>query len=172
MPLATVHLPPKEESSSLPATSPLVTAHLPPKEGSSSSQAIAHLSLGEGSNSLLATVCLPPKEGSSSLLATSLLATAHLPPEEGSSSSQATAHLPLGEGNRSPHAGQSSNQTRLGRQGFRHSTGHRANQASQENSTISWEENPPPPPPPVGFPKGLLMKNLTLSWSLTFPANP
>ena len=28
-----------------------------------------------------------------------------------------------------------------------------------------------PLPPPVGFPKGLLMKNLTLSGSLTFPIN-
>ena len=27
------------------------------------------------------------------------------------------------------------------------------------------------PPLPVGFPKGLLMKNLTLSRSLTYPAN-
>ena len=29
-----------------------------------------------------------------------------------------------------------------------------------------------PLPSPVGFPKGLLMKNLTLSGSLTYPANP
>ena len=98
------------------------TAHLPPSEVSSISQAIANLPSGEGSNS-------PP-------------ATVHLPPEEGSSSSQSTAHPPLGEGNSSPQAGQSSNQARSVRQGFRHSTRHRAPQASQENSTLFQEDNP------------------------------
>ena len=61
---------------------------------------------------------------------------------EGSSSSQATAHLPPGEGNRPLQAGQSNDQSRSVRQGFRQSTRYRASQASQENSAISWEDNP------------------------------
>ena len=36
---------------------------------------------------------------------------------------------------------------------------------------LSPGKTTPPLPPPVGFPKGLLLKNLTLSGSLTFPAN-
>ena len=134
-------------------------------EGSSSSLAIAHLPLGEGSSSSQTTAHCPPMEGSSVYHA-----IAHLPPKEGSSSSQATAYLLPGEGNSSPQAGQSNNQARSVRQGFRQSTRHRAHQASQENSTISWEDNPSTTTP-VGFPKSLLMKNLTLSGSLTFPTN-
>ena len=120
-PLAIAHLPPGEGSNLSPAGSQL-GALLPSTEGSSSPLAIAHLPSGEGSSSSQAT--------------------AHLPPEEGSSSSQATAHLPPGEGNSSPEACQSNNQARSSRQGFRHSTRHRAPQASKENSAISWEDNP------------------------------
>ena len=65
---------------------------------------------------------------------------------------------------------QLSNQVRSVRQGLRHSTRHRALQSSQENSTISWEDSLTTTPS-VGSPKGLLMKNLTLSGSLTFPTN-
>ena len=57
---------------------------------------------------------------------------------EGSSISQATAHLPLGKVTVPPRQ---VNQARSVRQGFRWSTRHRAPQASQENSTISWEDN-------------------------------
>ena len=180
--LATAHLPPGEGSSASQATahlpregssSPQATAHLPPREGSNSSLATAHLPPREGSNSSLATAHLPPREGSSASLA-----TAHLPPGEGSSASQATAHLPPREGNsNSSQAGQAGNQARSGRQGFRHSSRHRAPHASQKNSTASqadstnsWEDTPTPTTP-IGFPKGLLMKNLTLGGSLTYPAN-
>ena len=48
---------------------------------------------------------------------------------------------PPGKGNCSPQAGQSSNQARSVRQGFGQSTRHRAPQASQENSAVSWEDN-------------------------------
>ena len=129
---AIAHLPHREGSGSSQAI-----AHLPPREGSSISQAIAHLPPGEGSSSPLETVHLPPGEGSSSSQD-----TAHLPPAEGNSSSQATTCPSLGEGSGNPQAGQSSNQARSGRQGFRHSTRHRALQASQENSGISQEDNP------------------------------
>ena len=168
---ATAHLPPREAGSSSQAT-----AHLPSGDRSSSSQAIAHLPHREGSNSPLATAHLPPGEGSGSSQTTAHLppgeagsssqATAHLPPREGSSTSQAIAHLPSGEASSSSHAnnypspgegrgnsqaGQVGNQVRSGRQGFRHSTRHRASQASQENSsasqadsTNSWEGTPTP----------------------------
>ena len=36
---------------------------------------------------------------------------------------------------------------------------------------LSPRKTTPPLPPPIGFPKGLLMKNLTLSGSFTFPTN-
>ena len=107
--------------------SPPAIAHLPSGEGSSSSQAIAHLPSSKGSNSPPAIAHLPPGEGSNSPLTSS-------PPH-------ATAHPSPGEGNSSPQAGQLSNQARSVRQGLRHSTRHRAPQASHENSTISWEDN-------------------------------
>ena len=59
--------------------------------------------------------------------------------------------LPPGEGSGNSQAGQVGNHARSDRQGFRHSTGHRVPQASQENSTASqadstnsWEGNPTP----------------------------
>ena len=79
--------------------------------------------------------------------------------------------LPWGEGRGNSQAGQVGKRVRSGRQGFRHSTRHRASQASQENSTASQadstnsQEGTPLLPSPIGFPKGLLMKNLTLSGS-------
>ena len=145
-PLAIAHLPPREGSNS-----PQATAHLPSGEGSSSSQAIAHLPSGKGSNSPLATAHLPSGEGNSSSQAIAHLpsregsnssqATALLPPSEGSSNPQATAHPSHRGGNSSPQAGEFSNPTRSVRQGHRHSFRHRAPQASQENITISREDN-------------------------------
>ena len=178
-PQATAHLPLGEGSSSSQ-----VTALLPPREVSSTSQAIALLPPGEGSNSTPAIAHLPPWEGSNSPSAgsqagdllpsregsSSSQAIAHLPSGKGSNSPPAIAHLLLGEGSSSPQAGQSNNQARSVRQGCRQSNRHRAPQASQENSTISQEDNLTTTPP-VGSPKGLLMKNLTLSGSLTFPTN-
>ena len=154
-PQATAHLPPREESSTSQAI-----AHLPPREGSNSSPATAHPLPREGSSASLATAHLPPREGSSASLA-----TAHLPPREGSSSSQATAHLPSGEGNSNSfqatsQAGQASNQARSGRQGFRHSSRHRAPHASQENSAASQadstnsQEGTPTPTIPSRLPQG------------------
>ena len=156
-PQATAHLPPKEGSSIS-----LATAHLPPREGSCSSHATVHLPPGEAGSSSQATAHLPPGEGSSTSQATAHLpsregssssqATVHLPPREGSSSSpQANTHPSPGEGRGNSQAGQVGNQVRSGRQGFRHSTRHRAPQASQENSTASqadstnsWEGTPTP----------------------------
>ena len=148
-------LPPRKGNNSSPAGSQAGTL-LPSREGSNSPPAIALLPAGEGSNSSPAgsqsRTLLLTREGSSSSPAiahlpsgegsSSFQAVAHLPPEEGSNPSQATAHLPPGEGNSSPHAGQSSNQARSVMQGFRQSTRHRAPQASQENSAVSWEANP------------------------------
>ena len=100
------------------------------------------------------------------------------PQEEGNSSPQSTTYPSLGEGSGKSQAGQTSNQARSGRQGFRHSTRYRTPQTSQENSALPPRQAvltparvTPPLPPPVGFPKCLLMKNLTLSGSLTYPAN-
>ena len=96
-----------------------------------------------------ATAPLPRERSSASQ------ATAHLP-REGSSVSQATAHLPSREGNSNSsqvtsQVGQVGNQARSGRQGFRHSSRHRAPHVSQENSTASqadsthsWEGTPTP----------------------------
>ena len=119
------------------------------QERSSSYQATAHLPPGEAGNSSQATAHLPPGEGSSTFQA-----IAHLPPGEGSRSSQANTHPSPGEGRGNSQAGQAGNQVRSGRQGFRHSTRHRAPQASQENSaasqadsTNSWEGTPTPYPP-------------------------
>ena len=141
----------------------LAAAHLP-WEGSSSSQASALLPSGEGSNSSQATALLPPREGSSNPQAVAVLSSG-----ESGNSSQATALLPPNEGSSNPQAGQSNN-PRSVRQGCRHSPRHRATQSSQENSTISWDDTSAIPP--VAPPKVLPMKNLTLSGSLTFPANP
>ena len=159
--LAIAHLPPGEGSNSS-----LATALLPPSKGSSIPQAnsqasgvppntlaIVHLPLSKGSNSPPATAHLPLGEGSSSPQA-----IAHLPSGEGSNASQATALLPPREGSSfpeatsSPQAGQSSNLNRSVRQGCRHSSRHRAPQSSQENCTISREDNPTSTPsrPPQG----------------------
>ena len=146
-PPAIAHLPPQEGSNSTPAgsqsgillNSPLAIAHLPPREGSNSPQATAYLLLGEGRQFFLgwAIAHLPSSKGSNSSQATALL-----PPSKGSSIPQATAQPSLREGNSSPQAGQLSNPTRSVRQGHRCSPRHRASQSSQENSTISWEDNP------------------------------
>ena len=115
---------------------------LPSGEGSSSSQAIAHL---------------PPSEGSNSPLASS-------PP-------QATAHLSPGEGHSSPQAGQLSNQARSVRQGLRHSTRHRAPQASQENSTISQEDNLTTTHPSM-LPKGSSNEEPNPKWVINLSNKP
>ena len=136
---ASASLPPREGSNPS-QTGRQAGTLLPSREGSSSSQATALLPPREVSSTSQAIALLPPSEGSNSSPAGSQ-AGALLPSREGSSSSQAIAHLPLGEGSSSPQAGQSSNQARSARQGLSQSNWHRAPQASQENSTISREDN-------------------------------
>ena len=148
------------------SNSPPAIAHLPPSEGSNAPPAIAHLPPGEGSNSSLAcsqsSALLPSREGSSSSQA-----IAHLPLGEGSSISQATAHLPPGEGNSSPR--QVNQAIKLGKAlGSLPGIGH---PRLPRKIALSPRKTTSPLPPPVGSPKGLLMKNLTLSGSLTFPTN-
>ena len=147
--------PVSSQASGIPPNSTLAIALLPPGGGSNSLLAAAHLPSGERSSSSQAIAHLPSGEGSNSSQATALL------PREGSSIPQATS---------SPQVGQSSNPTRSFRQGHRHSPRHRAPQSSQEKSTISQEDNPTTTLLVV-HPKVLLMKNLTLSGSLTFPTN-
>ena len=181
-PLATAHLPPGEAGSSSQAT-----AHFPSGERSSSSQAIAHLPhkgsnfppatahlpLGEGSGSSQATAHLPPREAGSSSQA-----TAYLPPGEGSSSSQANTHPSPGEGRGNSQEGQVGNQVRSGRQGFRHSTRHRASHASQENSTASqadstnsWEGTPTPTIP-NRLPQGSSNEEPNPKWVINLSSKP
>ena len=158
------HLPSQEGSNSQ------AIAHLPSKEGSNSPPATALLPPSEGSSFTLAIACPPPGEGSNSPVAgSSSLAIAHLPPNEGSNSTPAL--LASRKGGSPYQAGQSNNQNRSGRQGLRCSNRHRATQASQENSTVSWEDNTTTTPP-TRPPKDLLIKIQTLSGSLTFPTNP
>ena len=177
-------LPPGEESNSSQAGSQAGSL-LPPREGSSSSQASTLLPLGEGSSISQAIAHLPPGEGSNSLPA-----TAHLPIGEGSNSPPATAHLPprgrkqflpgncsLG-GSGNSQAGQTNNQARSGRQGFRHSTRHRAPQASQENSTASqadsansWEGNLTPTTL-SRLPQGSSNKEPNPKWVINISSKP
>ena len=114
-------------ASGIPPNSPPVIAHLPPGEGSNSLPAAAHLPLGEGNSSFQVTALLPSEEGSNSSQATALI-----PTSKGSSNPQVT---------NSSQTGQSNNSTRSVRQGHRQSPWHRATQSSQENSTISQEDN-------------------------------
>ena len=178
------HLPSGEGSNSPPQA----TAHLPPREGSSISQAIAHLPSGEGSNSSQATAHLPSREGSGSSQATAHLptgeagsspqATAHLPTREGSSTSQATPHPSSGEGSSHSQAGQAGNQARSGRQGFRHSTRHRAPQAPQENSAASQadstssQEGNTTPTLPNRLPQGSSNEDPNPKWVINLSSKP
>ena len=174
-------------------------AHLPSQDDSNS-QAIAHNSSQEGSNSLPATALLPPGEGSSFTPAiahlpsqegsNSLLATAHLPPREGSNSpvtngpSQAIAILAPGEGSNSttalPPSREGDNPPKLvnliikiGQSGKASGvlTGTGQPRLPRRTATVSWEDNTTTTPP-TKPPKDLPMKILTLSGSLTSPANP
>ena len=145
-----------------------------------------HLPTGEGSNSLLATAQFPPKEGNSSSQATAHLpsgeagssskATVHLPPGEGNSSPQSTTHPSLGEGSGYSNAGQTNKQTRLGRQGFRHSTRHRAPQASQENSTASQADSANSqegnPTIPSRLPQGSCNEEPNPKWVINLSSKP
>ena len=167
-PLATAHLPPREGRGSSQAT-----AHLPPGEGNSISQAIAYLPPGEGNNSPPATAHLPPREGRGSSQA-----TAHLPLGEAGSSSQATAHLPPREGSSNSQAGQAGNYARSGRQGSRHSTRHRAPQASKGNSAASqadsinsWE-GIPTPTIPNRLPQGSSNEEPNPKWVINLSSKP
>ena len=159
------------------SSSPPAIAHLLLGEGSSSSQAVAHLLCSEGSNSFPVIAHLPPKEGSSLSPAGSQLgallpsmegsssppAMAHLPPEEGSSSSQATAHLPQGKVTVLPR--QVILTIKLGQSGKALGILPGIGHPRLPRRIVLSPGKTPPLPPPEGFPKGLLMKNLTLSGS-------
>ena len=79
--------------------------------------------------------------------------------------------LPWGEGSGNSQSGQSSNQGRSGRQGFRCSTRHRAPQASQENSAISWEDNPTPTIP-SRLPQGSSNEEPNPKWVINLSNKP
>ena len=136
------------------SNSPLAIAHLPPSEGSNSSPACSQSS----------TLLPSRKESSSSQ------AIAHLPLGEESSSSQATAHLPLGYVTALPR--QVNQAIKLDQSvkalGGLPGIGH---PRLPRRIVLSPKKTTSPLPPLVGFPNGLLMKNLTLSGSLTFPTN-
>ena len=128
--------------------------------------AIAHLPTGEGSNSLLGAVHLPSEDDSSPQ------STSSTPTREENNSSQATPPPVTSNppSSSSPQAGQGNNPPRAGRQGTRHPPGNNPHNLPRRPA------QPPvkvtlPPHPPAGPTKVLPMKNLTLSWSLTFPTN-
>ena len=122
--------------------------------------AIAHLPLGEGSNSLPGAVHLPP-EGNSSPQSTS-----STPAREENNSSQANNPQPSS----SPQSGQGNNLPRAGRQGIRHPPGNNPHYLPRRPAQPPGKVTLPPHPPSVPT-KVLPMKNLTLSGSLTFPTN-
>ena len=105
--------------------------------------AIAHLPLGEGSNSLPGAVHLPP-EGDSSPQSTS-----STPTREENNSSQAIPPPVTSnpQSSSSPQSGQGNNPPRAGRQGTRHPPRQQPIQPSQEACTTSREGNPTSTPP-------------------------
>ena len=187
--LATALLPPGERGNSPPAT-----VHLSPEGNSflnsqannnsnitinsinnqANSQglspnhtlAIAHLSPGEGSNSLPGAAHLPSEVDSSSQQ------TGSTPTREENNSSQATSPPVTNnpQSSRAPQAGHSNNPP--GQAG-------KALGTPPGNNLLNLPQRPAQPPgkvtlpphPPAGPTKILTMKNLTLSGSLTFPTN-
>ena len=101
---------------------------------------------------------------------------AHLPHGEGSSSSQANTHPSPGEGRGNSLAGQVGNQVRSGRQGFRHSTRHRAPQASQENSAASQADSTNSqegtPTPTNRLPQGSSNEEPNPKWVINLSSKP
>ena len=86
--------------------------------------------------------------------------------------------LPWGEERVNSQAGQVGNQVRSGRQGFRHSTRHRASQASQEisaasqaDSTNSWEGTPTPTIP-NRLPQGSSNEEPNPKWVIRLSSKP
>ena len=85
--------------------------------------------------------------------------------------------LPWGKEEVISQAGQVDNQVRSGRQGFRHSTRHRASQASQENSaasqadsTNSWEGTHTPTP--QRLPQGSSNEEPNPKWVINLSCKP
>ena len=168
---AIAHLPPREVSNSSPAHSQ-AGALLPSREGSSSSPASSQagtlLPSREGSSSLPAIAHLPPGEGSNSSPAGSQSGTL-LPTREGSNSLLVTAHLPSGEGAGPPQ--QVNQAIKLGQSGKALGSLTGIGHPRLPRRTALSPRKTTSPLPPVCSPKGLLMKILTLSGSLTFPTN-
>ena len=162
-------LPPGEDNSSSQAGTP-------PREASASPASLqANRQAREGGAPPQAGTVPPGVDNSLSQVSTPLPPATTILPGEGSSSSQTTALLSSFEGSSPPNspstqAGQVSNPTSTLRQGSRCPLRQRPTQASQEVTTTSWEGNTPTTPL-LGLRRVLLMKNLTLSGSSTFPTN-
>ena len=178
-PQATVH-PPREGNSSFNnqasnnnnttsnSVNPNTVSNQTNSQGPSHNQtpAIAHLPPGEGSNSPPGAVQLPSEATSS-------------PPQPRSTTTReennsSQANSPPATNNpqsyRASQSGHSSNPPRASRQGSRHPPG-----INPLNLPLRPAQPPgkvpPPPHPPVGPAKVLLLKNPTLSGSLTCPTN-
>ena len=125
---------------------------------------IAHLPPGEGSNSPPGAVQLPLEATSSPPQLRSTTA------REENNSSQANSPPVTNNPHRASQSGHSSKPPRASRQGTRHPPG--INPLNLPLRTVQPPGKVPPPPhPPAGPAKVLLMKNLTLSGSLTCPTN-
>ena len=164
---AIAHLPPGEGSNS-----PLATAHPPTMEGSSSSQAIAHLPPVEGSNSLPATAHLPPGKEAvpPRLLLNFPLGKVTVLPSQPLILPQGREVVILRQVKQAIKLGQAGRALCI-LPGIGHPRLPRRIVLPPRQTVLTPRKATPPLPSPIGFPKGLLMKNLTLSWSLTYPAN-
>ena len=95
---------------------------------------------------------------------------------ERSSSSQANTHPSPGEGRGNSQAGQVGNQVRSCRQGFRHSTRHRASQASQQNSAASQADSTNSregtPSPTNRLPQGSSNEEPNPKWVISLSSKP
>ena len=128
--------------------------------------AIAHLPPGEGSNSPPVAVQLPPEAISSPPQTRSTTARE----ENNSSQANSPPVTNIPQYHRASQAGHSVNPPRASRQGTRQPPG-----TNPLNLPLRLAQPPgkvpPPPHPPAGPARVLLMKNPTLSGSLTFPTN-
>ena len=183
---AGTHLPPGEGSNVSQAGSQ-AGAHLPSGEGGSFSWAGSQASQASKAVTSWPGAHLPSGEGNNSVASQASQSGALLPPGEGSSSapspaSEAGPHPPAREnssqaGNNPPTSQLGSQVNRSSRQDPRCSARQRALQASLGISTSSQAGSAgtqvvnPTPNPPNRLLQGSSQKTLTLSGSLTFPAN-
>ena len=191
---ATALLPPGEGD-----TSPQATVH-PPREGNSSfnnqasnnnnttsnsvnSNTVSNQtnSQGPSHNQTPAIAHLPPREGSNNppgavQLPSEATSSPHQPrsttarEENNSSQANSPPATNIPQSYRASQSGHSSNPPRASSQDSRHPPRHQPTQPSPEACATS-REGTPSSTPPVGPAKVLLLKNLTLSGSLTCPTN-